>query len=60
VRWVESDTWARQSYTMMYLEYKVDQVDLTNPFHNLVRNGLVKRQNKKDKTGVEGFNDRGG
>ena len=27
-------TWAKQSYTMIYLEYKVevvDQVDLTNP-----------------------------
>ena len=59
-RWVESDTWDKQSYTMRYLEYKVevDQVDLTNPFHieesNLVRSRLVKRQKKKDKVGVEG------
>ena len=53
-------TWAKQSYTMIYLEYKVevDQVDLTNPFHieesNLVRSRLVKKQKKKDKVGVEG------
>ena len=45
-------TWAKQSYTMIYLEYKVevDQVDLTNPFHieesNLVRSRLVKKQKK--------------
>ena len=61
-RWVESETWAKKSYTVRYLEYKVEveQVDLTNHFHivesNLVRSRLVKKQKKKDKVGVEGLN----
>ena len=58
-RWIESGTWDKHSYTMRYLEYKVepDQVDLNNPFHieegNLVRSRLVKKQKKEKKTDIE-------
>ena len=53
-RWVESNIWATQIYTMRYLEYKVEegQIDLTNPFHikesNLVRSKWIKKTKTKD------------
>ena len=49
-RWLESGTWETHSYTMKYLNYKVEegQVDITNPFHieegNMIRSRLMKKR----------------
>ena len=52
-RWLESGTWETHSYTMKYLNYKIEegQVDITNPFHieegNLIRSRLMKKRERK-------------
>lgn len=52
-RWLEPETWETHSYTMKYLNYKIEegQVDLTNPFHieegNMIRSRLMKKREKK-------------
>ena len=52
-RWLEPQTLDTHSYTMKYLNYKIEegQVDITNPFHieegNIIRSRLMKKREKK-------------
>ena len=52
-RWLEPETWETHSYTMKYLNYKIEegQVDISNPFHieegNMIRSRLMKKREKK-------------
>ena len=53
-RWIDPGSWDSSSYTMKYLEYKIEdgQVDLTNPFHIEESNKIRTRLDKKSKVGL--------
>ena len=50
-RWIDPGSWDSCSYTMKYLNYKIEegQVDLTNPFHIEESNRIRTRLDKKSK-----------
>ena len=49
--WIDPASWDSKSYSMKYLEYKIEegQVDLTNPFHIEECNKIRSRLDKKSK-----------
>ena len=49
--WIDPASWDSKSYSMKYLEYKIEegQVDLTNPFHIEESNKIRSRLDKKSK-----------
>jgi len=57
--WIDPGSWGEYSYTMKYLEYKIEegQVDLSNPFHieesNKLRSRLVKKSKRGNKEVTE-------
>ena len=58
--WIDPASWDKHSYTMKYLEYRIEegQIDLTNPFHIEESNKIRTRLEKKravSKNTVEGF-----
>ena len=49
--WIDPASWDGKSYSMKYLEYKIEdgQVDLSNPFHIEESNKIRSRLDKKTK-----------
>ena len=49
--WLDPASWDCKSYSMKYLEYKIEegQVDITNPFHVEESNKIRSRLDKKTK-----------
>ena len=47
--WIDPGSWDKHSYTMKYLEYRIEegQIDLTNPFHIEESNKIRTRLEKK-------------
>ena len=47
--WIDPGSWDQHSYTMKYLEYRIEegQIDLTNPFHIEESNKIRTRLEKK-------------
>ena len=55
--WIDPASWDSKSYSMKYLEYKIEegQVDLTNPFHIEECNKIRSRLDKKTKVKLNSF-----
>ena len=49
--WIQPHTWDTHSYSMRYLQYKIEegQIDLSNPFHVEESNSIRGRLEKKKK-----------
>ena len=52
--WIDPGSWDRHSYTMKYLEYRIEegQIDLTNPFHIEESNKIRTRLEKKKSVSI--------
>ena len=55
--WIDPASWDSKSYSVKYLEYKIEtgQVDLTNPFHVEESNKIRSRLDKKTKVIMDSF-----